>query len=257
MRFMVLRRADRRTEAGQLPPALEPGVFLTPSRGGVRLLRSEGVWRIEEGPFPLKETIAGITEIEAASKEDALDQVLHWPPIHGGADYEIRVAGGPVGGAGVDGRGAAAGGVPQRDPLRQRFVVLLRSDQDAEADLEPPAEAVALLRQHRESAVRAGVLLAGDGLRASASGARVQYAGAGLSVVEGPFTELKELIAGYWMLQAASREDVIEWARRYPFPGQGELALEIRAVCEAPPPQAFTPELFGAEDGMAAKAPQY
>jgi hypothetical protein len=256
MRFVVLRRADRRTEAGQVPPALEPGVFLTPSRGGARLLRSGGVWRREEGPFPLKETIAGITVIEAASREDALDQVLHWPPIHGGADYEIRVAGRPDGGVGADGCATAAGGAPRRDAQLQRFVVLVRSDRDAEADLAPPAEVAAAMDHYDEAAVRAGVLLAGDGLRTSAWGARVQYAGAGLSVVDGPFSEVRELIAGYWMVQTASRQDAVEWAQRHPFPGRDELVLEIRAVCEPPPQQGFTPDWRDAAERMFASAPR-
>ena len=253
MEFMVLRRANQSTERGTQPPALEPGTFLRPSVEAVRLLRRDGEWSQVNGPFPPKELVAGFTLIEAASREDCIEQVRWWPLFDSGAVYEIRDAGCPGACVGFDERGTAAGTIPQRKEELTRYVVFIRSDADAEADLAPPPEVIDVMNATNEAGVRDGVLLAGEGLKASASAARIHYANSKTSVVDGPFTEVKELIAGYWMLQVASRDDAIAWAKGYPYPHPGDLTLEIREACERIAHQEFTPEMRAAEERLRAE----
>lgn len=252
MQFMIMRRANQNTEAGKLPPAIEPGIFLQPSSGGMRLLRKDGQWSEQQGPFAAKELVASLTVIEAESYQDALDQVRNWPVPDASALFEIRHAGCPGGCAGIDERGTAAGTLPRRDVRLKRFVVLIRSDDNAEADLAPPPEVIDAMNRYNEAAVQAGVLLAGEGLKASKQGARIQFANSVTSVVDGPFTEVKELIAGYWMLQAESLQAAAEWAKLYPYPGDGKLTLELREVCELPDYATFTPEMRQAEQRVRA-----
>ena len=253
MEFMVLRRANQSTERGVQPPALEPGIFLRPSAEAVRLVRRDGVWVESHGPFSPKELIAGFTLIEAASREDCIRQVRHWPLFDSGAVYEIRDPGCPGGCVGFDERGTAAGTLPRRDPALARYVIFIRSDAGAEANLAPPPEVIAAMNEYNEAGVRQGVLLAGEGLKASSSAVRVHYANADTSVVDGPFTEVKELIAGYWMIQAASLEDAIAWAKRYPYPSPGDRTLEIREACERIEHREFTPEMRAAEERLRAQ----
>lgn len=252
MQFMIMRRANQNTEEGKLPPAIEPGIFLKPSAGGMRLLRKDGQWIEQQGPFAAKELVASLTVIEADTYEDALDQVRNWPVADASALFEIRHAGCPGGCVGFDERGTAGGNVPRRDLRLKRFVVLIRSDDNAEADLAPPPEIIDQMNQYNEAAVQAGVLLAGEGLKASKQGARIQFANSLTSVVDGPFTEVKELIAGYWMLQAESLQAAAEWAKLYPYPGDGDLTLELREVCELPDYATFTPEMRKAEQRVRA-----
>ncbi|TFW20219.1 YciI family protein [Duganella callida] len=253
MEFMVLRRANQSTERGVQPPALEPGTYLSPSAQAVRLARRDGAWHETRGPFPPKELIASLVLMEAASREDMIEQVRFWPLFDSGAVYEIRDAGCPGNCIGFDERGTAAGTLPQRKPELTRYVVLLRSDADLEADLEPPPEVIAAMNACNEAGVQQGVLLAGEGLRGTRSATRVHYANSRTTVVDGPFTEVKELIAGYWMLQAAGMEQAIAWAKSYPYPMPGDLTLEIREVCERRAHQAFTPEMEAAEERMRAE----
>jgi hypothetical protein len=253
MEFMVLRRANQSTERGIQPPALEPGTFLRPSVEAVRLLRRDGVWSEVKGPFPPRELIAGFTLIEAASREDCIEQVRWWPLFDSGAVYEIRDAGCAGDCFGFDERGTVGGAIPLRKEELTRYVVFIRSDADAEADLVPPPEVIDVMNATNEAGVRDGVLLAGEGLKASASAARVHYANARTTVIDGPFTEVKELIAGYWMLQAASRDEAIAWAKTYPYPSPGDLTLEIREACERIAHQEFTPEMRAAEERLRAE----
>lgn len=252
MQFMVMRRSNHNTESGQLPPALEPGIFFQPSMGAVRLTRKNGQWSQQIGPFPARELAASLTPIEAASMEDAVAQVSNWPMTDSGAVFEIRAAGSPGGFAGFDERGTAAGTLPRRDVRLRRYVVFIRADLFSETDIAPPPEVTAVMNAYNELAVRAGVLLAGESLRASASGKRVQFALSELSVVDGPFAEVNELIAGYWMLQAEHREAAIEWIQRYPFAQQPDLVLELREVLELPNYRTFTPEMRREEQQIRA-----
>jgi hypothetical protein len=250
MEFMVLRRANQSTERGTQPPALEPGTFLRPSTEALRLQRRDGEWSEAHGPFPPKELVAGFVLLEAASREDIVEQVRWWPLFDSGAVYEIRDAGSPDG---FDERGTAAGTVPQRNAELTRYVVFLRSDTDTEFGAPPPAEVIEVMNARNEAGVQQGLLLAGEGLRGTGNATRVHYANSQTSVVDGPFTDVQELIAGYWMLQAATREEVIAWAKSYPYPQAGDLTLEIREACERKSHAEFTPEMVKAEERLRAE----
>lgn len=110
-----------------------------------------------------------------------------------------------------------------------RFMILVRADEQAEAGVLPSKELVAAMGRYAEEMARAGVLLAADGLRPSSHGVRVRYSAGKPTVTDGPFTETKELISGYWLIQVRSREEAVEWASRVPFE-QGEV--EVREVSE-------------------------
>jgi hypothetical protein len=245
MEFMVLRRANQSTERGMQPPALEPGTFLRPSAEAVRLLRRDGVWSEVHGPFPPKELVAGFVLLEAESREDIIEQVRWWPLFDSGAVYEIRDAGG----LGFDERGT----LPLRDAQLTRYVIFLRSDSATEANALLEPEVVDFVARQNEAGVRQGVLLAGEGLKGTASSARVHYANSKTSVVDGPFGEMKELVAGYWMVQAASREEAIAWAKAYPYPQPGDITLEVREACERKSHAEFTPEMEKAEERLRAE----
>lgn len=253
MEFMVLRRANQSTERGIQPPALEPGTFLQPSDKAVRLLRRDGAWSEVRGPFPPRELVAGFVLLEAESREDIVEQVRWWPLFDSGAVYEIRDAGCPGNCVGFDERGTAAGTIPQRKEELTRYVVFLRSDADAEADAVPPPEVIDVMNASNEAGVQQGVLLAGEGLKGTASATRVHYANSKTTVVDGPFTEVKELIAGYWMLQAASLEEAIAWAKAYPYPQPGDITLEVREACERKAHVEFTQEMVAAEARLRAE----
>ncbi|HEX2202369.1 MAG TPA: YciI family protein [Longimicrobium sp.] len=130
-----------------------------------------------------------------------------------------------------------------------RFMVLVKASPESEAGRLPTAEELAEMGKYNEELVRAGILLAGEGLHPSSKGARVRFDGSGRTVVDGPFSETKELVAGFWILQVKSREEVIEWVKRIPF-REGEV--EIRQVFEADDfaPSDPTGELRAAEDRL-------
>jgi hypothetical protein len=115
-----------------------------------------------------------------------------------------------------------------------RFIMLLKATEESEAGVMPSQELLAAMAAYNNEMLKAGVLLAGDGLKASSRGARVKFARGKRTVIDGPFTETKELIAGYWLIQARSLEEAIEWARRCPDPmGDGvEAEIEIRQLFE-------------------------
>ena len=110
-----------------------------------------------------------------------------------------------------------------------RFMLIVKASKESEAGILPDEEVLAEMAKFNEQMVKAGVMLAGDGLQASSKGARVKFDGAKRTVVDGPFAETKELIAGYWMVQVKSKQEAIEWVKRAPFV---EGAVEIRQVFE-------------------------
>lgn len=123
-----------------------------------------------------------------------------------------------------------------------RFMVIVKADKDSEAGVMPSQELLAAMGKFNEELVKAGVMLAGEGLQPSSKGVRVKFNGKQRSVTDGPFAESKELIAGYWLWQCKSKEEAIEWLKRAPFDGGTEI--EIRQVFEAEDfGEAFTPEL--------------
>ncbi|MDQ3588009.1 MAG: YciI family protein [Actinomycetota bacterium] len=136
-----------------------------------------------------------------------------------------------------------------------RFMVLVKGSEDSEAGVMPTEEQLAEMGKFNEEMVKAGVMLAGDGLHPSSKGARVKFSGSDRTVTDGPFTETKELIAGYWLIQVKSREEAIEWIKRCPNPGPGESEIEIRQVFEDEDfGEELTPELREQEQRIRAQA---
>ncbi|QNK03560.1 YciI family protein [Dyella telluris] len=136
-----------------------------------------------------------------------------------------------------------------------RFVAMVRATRASEAGEMPSEKLLTDMARFNEELVKAGVLLAGEGLHPSTHGARVRYEGDKRSVIDGPFAETKELIAGFWLLQVASLEEAVEWMKRCPNPfEEGASEVEIRRVFEAEDfGEAFTPELRAQEDRMRAQ----
>ena len=136
-----------------------------------------------------------------------------------------------------------------------RFMILVKADKDSEAGVLPDEKLLTEMGKYNEELVKAGVLLAGEGLHPSSKGARVKFSGANRIVTDGPFTETKELVAGFWLIQVKSKEEAIEWVKRIPNPMPGtESEIEIRQVFEAEDfGPALTPELREAEKRMAAQ----
>jgi hypothetical protein len=130
-----------------------------------------------------------------------------------------------------------------------RFMMLVKANEDSEAGVLPSKEILAAMGAYNEELVKAGVLLAAEGLHPSSKGARVRFSGGKRTVTNGPFTETKELIAGFWLIQVKSKEEAIEWASRVPF-ADGE-ELEVRQVFEA---EDFGAELREAEQRLRAQA---
>ena len=120
-----------------------------------------------------------------------------------------------------------------------RFIVMVKATKDSEAGIMPSEELLTEMGKYNEELVKAGVMLAGEGLYPSSKGARVRFSGKNRTVIDGPFAETKELVAGFWLFQCRSREECIEWVKRCPNPMPGDSEIEIRQVFEA--------EDFGAE----------
>ena len=135
-----------------------------------------------------------------------------------------------------------------------KFMILLKADRNTEAGKMPDEKLLAEMGKYNEELVKAGVMLAGEGLQPSSRGARVKFSGGTRTVVDGPFSETKELIAGFWMFRCASKEEAIEWVKRCPNPLEGEAEIEIRQVFEADDfGEAFTPELREQEERLRAE----
>ncbi|BCT67815.1 YciI family protein [Nitrosospira sp. NRS527] len=135
-----------------------------------------------------------------------------------------------------------------------QFMILLKADKNTEAGVMPGEKLLAEMSKYNEELLDAGVLLAGEGLHPSSKGARVKFSDGKRTVIEGPFPEVKELIAGFWLLQVKSREEAIEWVKRCPNPLEGEAEIEIRQIFEASDFGAeFTPELREQEERMRAQ----
>ncbi|MEO7432017.1 MAG: YciI family protein [Dokdonella sp.] len=136
-----------------------------------------------------------------------------------------------------------------------RFMVIVKASPDSEAGVMPSQKLLTEMGQFNEELVKAGVLLAGEGLHPSSKGARIRFSGAGRNVIEGPFAETKELVAGFWLLQVTSKAEVIEWMKRCPNPsGHGDSEIEIRQVLEpADFGGALTPELREQEAALRSR----
>ena len=125
-----------------------------------------------------------------------------------------------------------------------RVMVIVKATKDSEAGVLPSKELITAMGNYNEELVKAGIMLAGDGLKPSSKGKRVRFSGSKRTVIDGPFAETKELIAGYWIWQVRSMEEAVEWLKRCPNPMPGESEVEIRPVYEAADfGENFTPEL--------------
>jgi len=136
-----------------------------------------------------------------------------------------------------------------------RVMVIVKATKNSEAGVMPSEKLLAEMGNYNEELVKAGIMLAGEGLHPSSKGRRIRFSGSKRTIVDGPFTETKELIAGYWLWQVKSIEEAVEWARRRPDPMPGEDAeLEIRPVFEANDfGKEFTPELRAQEERLRAE----
>jgi hypothetical protein len=134
-------------------------------------------------------------------------------------------------------------------------MVLVKATKDSEAGKMPSNQLLTEMGKFNEELVKAGVMLAGEGLHPSSKGARVRFSGAKRTVIDGPFAETKELIAGFWLWQVKSKEEAIEWVKRCPNPHNEESEIEIRQLFEAEDFGAeFTPELQEQEERLRAQA---
>jgi hypothetical protein len=249
MRFMIIRRADAQTEAGALPSdellaamgaylesqvkALLVGEGLRPSSAGTRVRLKGKKFTVTDGPFTeSKELIAGILVIEAKSLEDALEVVGRWPEEEGDVELEVRRAYGPD----TPTEGAEPP-PPARKPGTTRYMLLIRSDARTESGAPPDAKVVAAMGALMGEAAASGMALGGVGLKPSAEGAVVKRRRGRKTVLDGPFAESKELVAGYGLLQCATKEEAIAFAKRWleihvDWSGLGESEIEIRPLYE-------------------------
>jgi hypothetical protein len=132
-----------------------------------------------------------------------------------------------------------------------RFMLIVKATPESEAGVMPSQELLEAMGKYNEELVKAGIMLAGEGLHPSSKGARVRFSGSKRTVIDGPFAETKELIAGFWLIQVKSKEEAIEWVKRCPNPMEGESEIEIRQVFEAEDFGAeFTPELRAQEERL-------
>ena len=136
-----------------------------------------------------------------------------------------------------------------------RFMILVKADKNSEAGVLPDEKLLTEMGKFNEELVKAGVMLAGEGLQPSSKGARVKFSGSKRTVIDGPFAETKELIAGFWLWQVKSKEEAVEWVKRCPNPFPGtESEIEIRQLFEAEDFGAeFTPELREQEERLRAQ----
>jgi hypothetical protein len=255
---MVIRKADEATEAGAPPTPgglddmerfnqaladqgrLGLALGLRPSSSAVRLKLWPGGESIVDGPFAeAKELVAGFTVFEAPSKEAALELLKRWPQSDtlatGEAVLELRETGCPGGCAQVP---------PAESDGERQYVILLRADEGTERDRIPPQEMLDALNAFNAAQAAQGRLLAGDGLKSSARGARVHLKNGAAGVIDGPFAEAKELIAGFWMIRAGSMAEALDWARTLPYPTGPHVEVEIR---EAMTMDDFAPGLGEAQ----------
>ena len=250
MRFMILRKADTGSEAGahsaELVGAMaryreemrKAGVLridedLQPSARGVRVHFRNGEVGITEGPFEGDHLLASFGMIEVSSRQEAIEWIKRWPTLdaNGEALVELRETGCPGGVAEV----AVPAG--SKDESSQRYAILLKSDANMEAGIMAELSRLDAMTQRNLEGMRSGVLLGGEGLQSSAKGLRVKFSRGKPAVIDGPFTEIKELVAGYWVIQARSMNEAIGWVRSYPYP-MDDAVVEIRPLYEASDLQA-------------------
>ena len=138
-----------------------------------------------------------------------------------------------------------------------RFMVMVKATKESEAGMMPDEKMFADMGKFNEELVKAGIMLAGEGLQPSSKGARVRFSGTKRTVIDGPFAETKELVAGYWIWKVKSKEEALEWVKRCPNPMPTDSEIEIRQIFEAEDfGEAFTPELREQEERLRAEIEQ-
>lgn len=249
MQFTILRRADAFSESARLSPEESELLFATlkPSANALRLTLHNGEASVTEGPFAVPaEMIAGFAIIDVPTKQDAVDWVKRWPAGEHPVELEIRESG-------------CHGGCAQVTPAQQeaegkRYAILLRSSAALEAEAHVPQQVLDTLDAYNAAEAKTGILLAADGLRSSARGARVKVSNNNFSVIDGPFTEIKEMIAGFWLIRAPSLQDAQAWARRIPYPTGPHVEVEIRELYDTSQNiERFTPDIEAAEQRIRAE----
>jgi hypothetical protein len=136
-----------------------------------------------------------------------------------------------------------------------RFVVLVKASKDSEAGVMPNQELLSAMGNYNEELVKAGVMLAGEGLHPTSKGKRVRFAGSSRTVIDGPFAETRELVAGFWLWQCRSMDEAVAWLKKCPNPHPDECEVEIRPIFEAEDfGEALTPELRAQEDRQREQA---
>ncbi|HVJ21713.1 MAG TPA: YciI family protein [Polyangiaceae bacterium] len=249
MQFLMFVKSDPRAEAGVLPTEKElqemgefnneliksgimlAGEGLHGSTKGTRVTIDGKKTRVVDGPFAeAKELVAGFWAINVKSKDEAIEVAKRVCFREG--EVEVREVYAPEAFPDVP-----RPPTPQRKPGTTRFMVLLKADKNTESNLEPTPELEAAMGALIEEVIKSGALLAGDGLRSSQYGAKVLYAGDKRTVIDGPFTETKEIVAGYTIVQFATKTEAVEFGRRMlqihiDGTGIGGGEVEVRPVFE-------------------------
>ncbi len=254
MRVMVIVKASKESEQGVMPTEkmladmgkfneelanagiMLAGEGLHPTSKGKRVRFSGAQRTVIDGPFAeTKELIAGFWMWQVKSMDEALSWIKRAP-------FDVKVE------PGLTPR------LPNRQPrgdTTMRVMVLVKADKDSEAGVMPSEQLLTDMGNFNEELVKAGVMLAGEGLHPTSKAKRVRFSGDKKTVIDGPFTETKELIAGFWIWQVKSMEEAIEWIKRAPFQ---ETEIELRPVFEAEDFGAeFTPELREQEERLRAQ----
>lgn len=260
MRFMMLVKANKDSEAGVLPDenilseigkyneelvkagALLAAEGLQASSKGTRVRYSNGKFQVIDGPFAeTKELIAGFWLIQAKSKDEAIEWARRVPFQEGEVeirqlfelpDFPVDPTEKPDGWRDKEEQFRAT--PPARKPGTIRYMGILKADRDTEAGVLPDEKFLSAMGAFFEEGVKAGVILSGEGLQPSSKGARIRYSGNNRIVIDGPFAETKELIAGYAILQFASKAEAIEWTKRFvQVDAPGRLGAE--SECETRP----------------------
>jgi hypothetical protein len=258
---MMIVKASKESEAGVLPDektlsdmgryneqlakagVMLAGEGLQASSNGVRVHYRDGKFTVKDGPFAeTKELVAGFWLIQAKSLAEAVDWAKRVPFQEGEVeirqifelpDFPVDPSEKPDGWRQKEEELRAAP-PPARKPGTRRYIGLLKADKDTEAGVMPDEKLLTAMGAFFEEGTKAGVILAGEGLHPSSKGARVRYSGAKRTVIDGPFAETKELVAGYAMLQFASRAEALEWTKRFvEVDAPGRLGRE--SLCELRP----------------------
>jgi hypothetical protein len=273
MRFMMLVKATKDYEAGVWPDekllsemakwteelvkagARLEGGRLQPSSKGVRVRYADGKFTVTDGPFAeTKELIAGFCLIQAKSLDEAIEWTKRVPfqeseievrPLYELFDFPVDPAEKPDGWREKEEQLRAA--PPARKPGTIRYMGLVKADKDTEAGVLPAEKSLATMGAFLEEGAKAGVFLSGEGLQPSSKGARVRFSGSKRLVTDGPFAETKELVAGYAILQFASKPEAIEWTKRF-VQVDAPLRLGAESACEIRP--FFEFEDFGPSEAV-------